>query len=74
MWKRLNKWCDDHEEGKNPLEDHANHLIGKVSEEPTMPEKLKNAEEILSSSYVDGLLIGGASLNPEDFSNIYNLS
>ena len=41
--KRLNKCCDDHEEGKKPLEDHANHLIGKVSEEPTMPEKLKNA-------------------------------
>ena len=36
--------------------------------------KLDNAEEILSSSYVDGLLIGGASLNPDNFSNIYNLS
>ena len=35
--------------------------------------KLDNAEEILSSSYVDGLLIGGASLNPDNFSNIYNL-
>ena len=32
--------------------------------------KLDNAEEILSSSYVDGLLIGGASLNPDNFSNI----
>ena len=29
--------------------------------------KLENAEEILSSSYVDGLLIGGASLNPDNF-------
>ena len=36
--------------------------------------KSENAEEILSSGYVDGLLIGGASLNPDDFSNIYNLS
>ena len=36
--------------------------------------KLDNAEEILSSSHVDGLLIGGASLNPDNFSNIYNLS
>ena len=36
--------------------------------------KLENCEEILSSSEVDGLLIGGASLNPDTFAKIYNLS
>tara|TARA_X000001036_G_scaffold373994_1_gene362157 strand:+ start:234 stop:962 length:729 start_codon:yes stop_codon:yes gene_type:complete len=36
--------------------------------------KLENCEEILSSSEVDGLLIGGASLDPDTFSKIYNLS
>ena len=33
-----------------------------------------NCEEIISSTNVDGLLIGGASLNPETFTKIYNLS
>ena len=36
--------------------------------------KLENCEEILSSDNVDGLLIGGASLDSETFSKIYNLS
>ena len=36
--------------------------------------KLSNCEDILSSSEVDGLLIGGASLNPDTFTKIYNLS
>ena len=36
--------------------------------------KLKNCEDISSSSKVDGLLIGGASLDPNTFSKIYNLS
>jgi len=36
--------------------------------------KLENCEEILSSNNVDGLLIGGASLDPETFSKIYNFS
>ena len=35
---------------------------------------LNNCEEIISSNNVDGLLIGGASLNSETFSKIYNLS
>ena len=35
---------------------------------------LGNCEEIISSTDVDGLLIGGASLNSETFSKIYNLS
>ena len=35
---------------------------------------LSNCEEIISSNDVDGLLIGGASLNSETFSKIYNLS
>ena len=35
---------------------------------------LNNCEEIISSTNVDGLLIGGASLNSETFSKIYNLS
>ncbi len=35
---------------------------------------LTNCEEIISSTAVDGLLIGGASLNSETFSKIYNLS
>ena len=35
---------------------------------------LDNSEEILSSDYVDGLLIGGASLDSETFSKIYNFS
>ena len=35
---------------------------------------LGNCEEIISSTGVDGLLIGGASLNSETFSKIYNLS
>ena len=34
---------------------------------------LDNCEEIISSNDVDGLLIGGASLNPETFYKIYNL-
>ena len=34
---------------------------------------LDNCEEIISSNGVDGLLIGGASLNPETFYKIYNL-
>ena len=36
--------------------------------------KLENCDEILSSDNVDGLLIGGASLDSETFSKIYNLS
>ena len=32
----------------------------------------KNAEELLSMTNVDGGLIGGASLNPEDFIAIIN--
>ncbi len=36
--------------------------------------KLTNCEDILSSGEVDGLLIGGASLNPDTFTKIYNLS
>ena len=36
--------------------------------------KLRNCEEILSSDEVDGLLIGGASLDPDTFTKIYNLS
>ena len=36
--------------------------------------KLTNSEDILSSDEVDGLLIGGASLDPDTFSKIYNLS
>ena len=35
---------------------------------------LSNCEEIISLTDVDGLLIGGASLNSETFSKIYNLS
>ncbi len=35
---------------------------------------LKNCEEIYSSENVDGLLIGGASLNHKVFSTIYNLT
>ena len=35
---------------------------------------LVNCEEIISSNDVDGLLIGGASLNSETFSKIYNLT
>ncbi len=35
---------------------------------------LDNCEEIISSTDVDGLLIGGASLNSETFYKIYNLS
>ena len=36
--------------------------------------KLDNCEDILSCNNVDGLLIGGASLDPDTFSKIYNLS
>ena len=36
--------------------------------------KLENCEDISSSNNVDGLLIGGASLDPNTFSKIYNLS
>ena len=36
--------------------------------------KLENCKEILSSDNVDALLIGGASLDSETFSKIYNLS
>ena len=35
---------------------------------------LANCEEIMSSLEVDGLLIGGASLDPDIFSKIYNIS
>ena len=36
--------------------------------------KLENCEDILSCNNVDGLLIGGASLDPDTFSKIYNIS
>ncbi len=36
--------------------------------------KLRNCEDILSCKEVDGLLIGGASLDSDTFSKIYNLS
>ena len=36
--------------------------------------KLDNCEDILSCNNVDGLLIGGASLDPDTFSKIYNIS
>ena len=36
--------------------------------------KLENCEDILSCNNVDGLLIGGASLDSDTFSKIYNLS
>ena len=35
---------------------------------------LSNCNEIMSSLEVDGLLIGGASLDPDIFSKIYNIS
>ena len=35
---------------------------------------LDNCKEIYSSDNVDGLLIGGASLDPNTFSEIYNMS
>ena len=35
---------------------------------------LSNCKEIMSSLEVDGLLIGGASLDPDIFSKIYNIS
>ena len=44
---------------------------GKIND---LEEKNEEYEEILSSSEVDGLLIGGASLDPDTFSKIYNLS
>jgi len=34
---------------------------------------LKNAQDILSARYVDGVLIGGASLDAEEFTKICNL-
>ena len=36
--------------------------------------KVDNCEDILSCNNVDGLLIGGASLDPDTFSKIYNIS
>ena len=33
----------------------------------------KNAKEILSAPYVDGVLIGGASLDTKEFTKICNL-
>ncbi len=33
----------------------------------------KNAKEILSAPYVDGVLIGGASLDVKEFTEICNL-
>jgi len=38
--RKLNKCCDDHVKGKTPLESHANHLVGKVTEEPSIPRYL----------------------------------
>ena len=35
---------------------------------------LANCKEIYSSDKVDGLLIGGASLDSDTFTNIYNIS
>ena len=38
--RKLNKCCDDHDKGKKVMESHADYLIGKVAEEPTMPPDL----------------------------------
>ena len=50
------------------------HSEGDISVVYGGSVKLENCEEIISSNFVDGLLIGGASLDPEIFSSIYNLS
>lgn len=47
--RELNKCCDDHNKGKKTLGNHANNLIGKVSEEPTMPPDLVN--QVLNETY-----------------------
>ena len=69
---------------KNYIEEVHSHIKEFCSKELNFEEKvsvvyggsvkLENCEDILSSSEVDGLLIGGASLNPDTFSKIYNLS
>ena len=38
--RKLNKCCDDHDKGKKVMESHADYLIGKVAEEPTIPPDL----------------------------------
>ena len=47
--RKLNKCCDDHVKGKKPLEPHADYLVGKVTEEPIIPEHL--VKEIMDEIY-----------------------
>ena len=69
---------------KSYIEEIHNHVKVYCSNELNFKEKvsvvyggsvkLENCRDILSSSEVDGLLIGGASLDSDTFSKIYNLS
>ena len=47
--RKLNKCCDDHDKGKKVMESHADYLIGKVAEEPTMPPDL--ASQVLNETH-----------------------
>ena len=59
------------------IKDHCKSLLDSTKNISVLyggSVNLDNSEEILSSEYVDGLLIGGASLDSETFSKIYNFS
>ena len=59
------------------IKDHCKSILGFTKNISVLyggSVNLDNSEEILSSSNVGGLLIGGASLDSETFSHIYNFS
>lgn len=47
-----------------------NEVAGEIRIQYGGSVKAKNAKELMSSSDVDGLLVGGASLDPEEFAKI----
>tara|TARA_Y100000768_G_scaffold246129_1_gene186669 strand:+ start:990 stop:1718 length:729 start_codon:yes stop_codon:yes gene_type:complete len=65
------------EEVHNFIKDKCNSMLGFTKNISVLyggSVNLDNCEDILSSNNVDGLLIGGASLDSETFTKIYNFS
>ena len=73
----LNATKDYIEEVHNFIKDKCNSMLGFTKNISVLyggSVNLDNCEDILSSNNVDGLLIGGASLDSETFTKIYNFS
>ena len=73
----LNATKDYIEEVHNFIKDKCNSMLGFTKNISVLyggSVNLDNCKDILSSNNVDGLLIGGASLDSETFTKIYNFS